>query len=737
MMRRLAYFVLSTAAALAIVHCSSTAHPPPSEVGAEIPDASGTLDDASKDVGVPQLDANPLLDAGAPEFTSSRASLDFGLVGCARAGVPITLSIRNTGSGSFSWSSTLRAGASSLFTLTPATGTLAAGAAETVTVSMGTVPYPGRTDADFYGDTITVLAKGAGTTTLDIPVKLTAQGAIVRFSPTAIVFGGVPLNETSSASFGLVNEGNADVELNLVSNNGRFAPSPLGPVIVPKGATAARTATFSATDTTPQTGELALSSTNPGNTFCAPVPALGLGLSGVGSNGSVNVTPAAISFGSSGLVDCGTQAPSRTVTVQNTGNAPFNWTAKLSSGASSYTLSPSSGTVQAATSGTLQIVPLPIPQASAVTSDLYAGTVEVTTTAVNDPVHIIQLHETARGAILTSTVGATLDFGAIKVGTTSSLQFSVTNNGNVATTVDFAVGSASYSVTPSASLGPNQTSAPTVSFSPGAVQSYTDTLVTTTNPGVARCAPVPDNATLSGSGTTAVSVEPTSLNFGLVNCGTTAAYQILTIKNTGPAMSFVPTLGKDLSSPYTLANDATAAAVDTAVPIALASGASYTLRIIPAAITPPASTVPDAFGDTLTITTNSPGDAAHVIQLNETARGAFLSLVPLSLSTTDDQCNHVTFNNFSVVNSGNVGIGYSVAAVGRTGTPNGTFVINIASGSLFGGQSQAGILEIKTPPLAGGGKQYLGDLVLTPGAGLLCSDAQPKAPLAVDATCGP
>src|SRR5262249_46989684 len=151
-----------------------------------------------------------------------------------------------------------------------------------------------------------------------------------------------------------------------------------------------------------------------------------------------------------------------------------------------------------------------------------------------------------------------------------------------------------------------------------------------------------------------VSVTPASLNFGLVNCGTTAPYQTITISNTGPAKSFVPTLGKDLTSPYTLANDADGSPVATTTPIALASAATYTMRVVPVQLTPPASTAANAFGDTLTITTNSSGDSPHVIQLNQTARGAFLSLTPLSIAATDSTCSHVTFNNFSITNSGNV-----------------------------------------------------------------------------------
>ena len=112
-------------------------------------------------------------DAGPTTFTTSRTAIDFGLVGCARQGQPITFSLNNTGGVAFTWSSLLVGGGSSLFTLTPPSGTLAPGAAETITVSMATVPYPGSTSVDYYADKITLKAVGTGgTKTLDVPVKL-------------------------------------------------------------------------------------------------------------------------------------------------------------------------------------------------------------------------------------------------------------------------------------------------------------------------------------------------------------------------------------------------------------------------------------------------------------------------------------------------------------------------------------------------------------------------------------
>ncbi len=743
--------VLGPAAA---IHCGVDGERPPvtePEGKDGSTDTSSAVVDAgpSDDVGDASSDVDaPVVDAGPPSFSTSRKEIDFGQVGCGKSKPPIVFSLNNTGTSNFTWSAKLLAGATSQFTITPSSGTLGPSASETITVTMNDVPFPGTTTAGFYDDVLTLAATtsttpGAPRTQTDIPIKLTAMGAIVRFSPSAVVFGAVPLNQTASASFGILNEGNAEIELELIGNNQRFATPPLSPVIIGAGKSATRTVTFSAVDVTPQTGEIKLSSSIPTNSLCAPLPSKGLTVSGVGSNGTAAITPASISFGDGGYVDCGKQADAMPINIKNTGNAAFDWTAKLSSGSTFYTLSPTSGTVQPDQTTAIQVIPKAIPQTSAVTQDLYAGTVEITTTAVNDPVHVVSLHQTARGIILNSSIGTSLDFGGVKISTTATKTFSLTNDGNVPVTASLTINGPPFTVTPSVALGPNETKAPTIEFTPTSGASYSDTLVVTAPPatgnGPARCAPLPANAALKGSGSTSISVSPSSLSFGLVDCGTAASYQTVTLTNTGPATTFTAVLGKDASASYTLANHADGTPVPVATPVAVGAGATYTLRVIPKTIAAPASTTANAFGDTLTLTTTSPGDAPKVVQLNMTARGAFLILSPVSITGQDDACSHTKFYNFQVINSGNLPGDYTVAAVPRAGANPDTFKINLSQGSLFGGQSQAGVLEMFTPTTKETPSvphQYLGDIVLTPKAGtILCSDAQPKAPLSLDSAC--
>src|SRR3984957_3998803 len=101
-------------------------------------------------------------------------------------------------------------------------------------------------------------------------------------------------------------------------------------------------------------------------------------------SGGVTVSPASVSFGTGGLVACGTQATTEPVVSTNGSCSSVTWTAMRMSGASYYTLSPATGTIPAGGTQTVQIVPDPIPQSSAVTNDLYSGNVSITTTAAGD-----------------------------------------------------------------------------------------------------------------------------------------------------------------------------------------------------------------------------------------------------------------------------------------------------------------------------------------------------------------
>jgi hypothetical protein len=451
-------------------------------------------------------------------------------------------------------------------------------------------------------------------------------------------------------------------------------------------------------------------------------------------DGGVTVSPASLSFGDGGQVPCGTQATAQTVTIENGSCAPVMFQATVTSGGGLYTITPSQGMVPPLSQQPLTINPNPIPQKSLVTTDLYEGTLSITTTALGDPGHIVQLHMTAYGVILTSTVGGqTLAFGGVSIGKTGSAQFSVSNNGNADTTVSFAVGSSFFSVSPSFSIPANKSVAPQVTFSPTNVQPYTDAIITTVPLDTPLCAPLPGNTQLTGSGTTGVDVEPTNLDFGLVQCGQPpAAYQTIAIKNTGAAIAYTPNFKLGSNSPYTLADDLSGKPITPGNPIVLGPASSATLRVVPKQIPRPATTAADGYADTLTIVTTGMGDAPHNVSLHETAQGTIFTLSPSNIATSA-QTGFSTFANFQVGNSGNLSAGYTLAAATTQGPPD-TFSTNLMGGTLGPGTGENGILTCVGPSVVGEAStaQALGTLTLTPAAGtILCADVPPPMPLSI------
>jgi hypothetical protein len=448
------------------------------------------------------------------------------------------------------------------------------------------------------------------------------------------------------------------------------------------------------------------------------------------------VSPVSVSFGANndGLVGCGAQALAKPVTITNDSCNAFTFTAVLTSGANYYTLSPSTGTVAPGTVQTVQVIPDPIPQTSAVTHDLYEGTVNITTTAPGDTGHPVQLHMTAYGAIIQSLqFGQTLDFGGVSIGQTASAQFAVTNIGNAPADLTFAVGSQFFTVTPTFSTTPSVPVAPQVTFKPTNVQPYSDTITTTVAAGTPLCADPPPTTPIKGTGTTGIIVSPTNLDFGLVQCGQPAAPYLTTkITNTGAATTFTLTFVKGPNSPYTLADDATGTSITPGTPVNLAAASSATVRVVPKQIPNPAVTAADTYADTLTITTTSTGDSPHNVSLHETAQGTIFTLSPPSVSTSAPS-GFAIFVNFQVGNTGNLSAGYTLAAVTTQGAPN-TFSSNLSTGTLAAGANETGILTCIGPPAPDGGghTQYLGTLTLTPDPGtVLCADPPPPMPLSI------
>jgi hypothetical protein len=607
-----------------------------------------------------------------------------GQVNCGAQAPAKTFVLRNTGNLSFSWTGTLAKGAASPFMFSPTSGIVLANTGmTTITVTPAAIPGVATTVMDAFGDTLQIVTDVANDTSHPIALHQTATGAVVRFGTASVDFGTVPVNNTATAPFGLINEGNAPITLTLASDDPKFSVNPTGPIAADGGVNVPIVATF-APDASVGLEEANISvSGNVGAVLCAPLPAA-LTMSGSGTTGSVSYTPAVLDFGA---VPCGTTGASKTVTFRNDGNQSYTIVATLGKDAGSpYTLAlnPTSGVV-AQDGGTvvITVAPKAIPQTSPVTPDLFGDTLTVTTDVSGDTAHNVALHQTASGSIFAISTNA-INFGSVAVGAMASSQFTLSNTGNAPGSISFtAVQPKIFSMPVDSVLAANSSAIATGGFSPNAVTSYSDMATVSVSATTVLCQPLPlSTVMLSGAGTSSnvLMLSASSLNFGLVPCGSqTPAQKINVTNNSTQTLTISLTLMGGGSSPYAVSGPAT-----------ISAGATAAITVTPKPIPAVSSTAADGFADTLSITaTGGPVNESHAVALHETASGAILSFNPTSLTFTATGSKTFTVNN-----EGNVVAPYMLTLLqgGQT-----AFTVSPAMASVNGGGSVSETVGYKAP----------------------------------------
>lgn len=202
-----------------------------------------------------------------------------------------------------------------------------------------------------------------------------------------------------------------------------------------------------------------------------------------------------------GLTDCGGAATPRAFVIANTGGETFTFDAALGGGASSpYVLAPESGIVGPASQTTVLVFPRPIPETSAVTPNLYADTVTITTDVTGDTPHSIALQQTARGVIV--AMSGDLSFPDLRQIGSPALASDVTvqNLGNAPTSVSIGSTNASFSAPVAATPIAGGASAPvTISYVPFESGAFEGEL--SIEAAGTLCQPLPAPLAASGNGT--------------------------------------------------------------------------------------------------------------------------------------------------------------------------------------------------------------------------------------------
>jgi hypothetical protein len=567
-------------------------------------------------------------------------SLDFGKVKCGATGTAQTIKLSNVGNASFTFDVKAAAGTASPYTVSPDTGSVAASGSVTIAVTPKPVPQTSLTTTDLYGDTLTITTTATGDTPRKIVLHQTAEGARLSFNPTSLSMGEVPINTGKSASLEVQNSGNATATVTLGANGDGFSVSPTAPTAVVGGSKLNASVGFTPTFVQAMTGNISLTTAS-GDTLCAPLPDPVVA-TGTGSNGSLAISSSELTFGD---VDCGKQTAAQDLTLQNAGSNPFDWTAALGKGGSSpFKLSVSSGTLPAAGTVKVTITPSAIPSTASTTNGAFNDLLTITTTISGDKPHTVQLTMTARGAVLTIGPSGSLDFGNVSAGTGPSLPFTLQNSGNVPATVTLQItNSPPYSLDRIAAVqvDPGVDQAANVVFAPTVAGAVNATISLVPSSGTVLCAPLPTKP-VTGTGIKgSVGVTPAVVDFAKVPCGSTAGQKTVTISNNGTApFTFYAQMA---NGTYTLSTDT--GTID--------AGKSQNLTLTPPAIPSVSSVDPVPYDDTLTITTDVPGDTDHDVPVHMTPSGAILSTSVDTVIFNGIAVGSSTTSTFSVTNEGN------------------------------------------------------------------------------------
>jgi hypothetical protein len=515
----------------------------------------------------------------------------------------------------------------------------------------------------------------------DVPLTASLSGtglqaASISLSPGSLSFGNQQQGTTSSAlSVTVMNSGGSAATLGAITASGDFA-------LVSNNCTSTLavnsscnvSVTFRPAATGSRTGALTVPY---GNTSAVAA------LSGTGTApGLLSFSPSALSFPTTAE---NTASAPLTLTVTNNGSNPAQISSVASAAPFAVTANTCPASLAASASCALQLTFTPSGIAS------YTGAATFTGNFSNSPA---QVALSGQGAIPAnaSLSPTALTFPDTAQGSASTVQtITVTSTGGVPVTLGAASITAQYQISGSTcagSLAPESTCTLSILFHPSATGAQPGTF---SQPGSMAGSPL--TASLNGNGLApgAISLAPTSLNFGPSVVGTTTAAQSLTVTNTGSASEAVgaPTI---TPADYSLVGNTCSSA--------LSGGQSCTLTL---AFTPAA--VGSRPGQL--IISGSASSAVATLEGTGTTAGD-LTLVPTSLAFGTVATGSTATETVTATNSGGIAVQLSsIVATGDFSVNGGT----CSTASAIAARSGSCTVFVTFTPSADGNRS--GTLTLT------------------------
>ncbi|MFN8537727.1 MAG: choice-of-anchor D domain-containing protein [Thermomicrobiales bacterium] len=491
------------------------------------------------------------------------------------------------------------------------------------------------------------------TTSVGAPtIALTGIGvsSVLSFTPAPLNFGQLSVGTSSTLGVLITNTGGGPVSISSVG--GLAGPYSITGttctnVTLGAGESCAVTVQFSPGAAGYFADALEVSNTIPaviassavvGSAVAAPTPAL-------------TISPAVLNFGS---VSVGANA-SQTVTLSNTGSAPFNITgisgaggafSVSGNGCTGTTLNPGDSCTFAVTFA---------PTAAGATS----VTLSISDTAPGNP-HSLSATGTGVSNVLSFTPSP-LNFGQIAVGSGSTLGVLITNTGNgpvaIASVTGLGgggpfsyVGNSCAGIT----LAPGDSCAVNVQFAPTTIGLFSDA-IRVNGPGAVLLATSGVQGSSVTAATPAISFSPAVLNFGTVSVGATVS-QTVTVTNTG-GVAFGITSLSALAAPFSLSGNGCTGTV-------LNPGQSCTFTVTYA------PTAAGASSASLTVTSSAPG-SPHTIGISGTGVSSVLNFNPNPLDFGDVAIGTSATRGVLVTNTGG-----GPVAITAVGGPSGDFAVD-------------------------------------------------------------
>ncbi len=414
------------------------------------------------------------------QISVTPASVSFGNITVGASSSQV-FTIKNTGTANLSVTQATLAGTG--FTLSGLTLPLSVVPGGSSTFTLGFTP---ATASGFTGS-VTLVSNAPSS---PMVVALTGTGVAsalqLTASPVSLSFGSIATGTSTTQSVTVKNTGNSSVTISQISESGTGFS--VAGFTVPLALAAGQSTTFSVTFAPATAASLTGSVTVTSNATNSPTT---IALSGTGVQAQISVTPASVSFGNVTVGVNNTQS----ITIRNAGTASLSVTQATLAG-TGYTLSGLTVPLSVAPGGS-SVFTIGFTPTSA---SSFAGSLTLVNNTANSPL-VIALTGTGIAPILQLTVApASLSFGSITTGTSTTQSVTVTNSGNASVTLSqISESGAGFSATGFSvplTLAAGQATSFNVTFDPASAGNLSGSVTVTSN-----AANSPAAITLTGIGT--------------------------------------------------------------------------------------------------------------------------------------------------------------------------------------------------------------------------------------------